>query len=363
MIFVSEFLRTSPAIRQTDNLRVEKLIPLIEPAKLKSELPLTPKAAAVVSESREAIRKILKKQDPRLLLIVGPCSIHDESAALAYAEKLSSLSNTVKKNLLVMMRTYFEKPRTNLGWKGLINDPHLDGSYDMNEGLRKARRILLKINEMGLGTATEMLDPMTPAYIEDLVSWAAIGARTTESQTHREMASALPMPVGFKNSTDGSFTGALNAMKAAASLQTFSGINHSGRACIVKTTGNSFGHLVLRGGNRPNYDSVSIEQALIRLRESGMTDAIIVDCSHGNSRKKYDRQAMVWRDVIHQRLAGNNSIIGLMLESNLCEGSQKLCSDMSLLKYGVSVTDACVSYETTEELLRYAYKEMAKIIK
>jgi len=363
MIFVSEFLRSSPVIMPTDNLRVEKLIPLIEPANLKEELPISPKAASVVSESREAIRKILKKEDHRLLLIVGPCSIHDETAALEYAEKLSRLSKSVEKNLFVVMRAYFEKPRTNLGWKGMINDPHLDGSYDMNDGLRKARRILLKINEMGLPTATEMLDPMTPAYIEDLVSWVAIGARTTESQIHREMASGLPMPVGFKNSTDGTFAGAINAMKAAASPQTFSGINRNGRACIVKTGGNSFGHLVLRGGNRPNYDSVSIEQALIRLRENSMTDAIIVDCSHGNSRKKYERQEMVWRDVIHQRIAGNNSIIGLMLESNLCEGSQKLCSDMALLKYGVSVTDACVSYETTEELLRYAYKEMAKIIK
>ncbi len=363
MIFVSEFLRSSPAIRQADNLRVEKLIPLIEPAKLKSELPLTPKAASVVSESREAIRKILKKEDPRLLLIIGPCSIHDESAALEYAEKLSRLSKSVEKNLFIVMRAYFEKPRTNIGWKGMINDPHLDSSYDMNEGLRKARRILLKINEMGLATATEMLDPMTPAYIEDLVSWVAIGARTTESQIHREMASGLPMPVGFKNSTDGSLAAAINAMKAAASPQTFSGINQKGRTCIVKTGGNAFGHLVLRGGTRPNYDSFSIEQALIRLRENGMTDAIIADCSHDNSRKKYDRQAMVWRDVIHQRIAGNNSIIGLMLESNLCEGSQKLCSDMSLLKYGVSVTDACVSYETTQELVRYACEEMAKIIK
>lgn len=361
MIFVSEFLRSSPAIRQTDNLRVEKLIPLIEPAKLKAELLLTPKAAATVSESREAIRKILKKEDLRLLLIVGPCSVHDESAALEYAEKLSLLSKSVEKNLFVVMRTYFEKPRTNLGWKGLINDPHLDGSYDMNEGLRKARRILLKINEMGLAAATEMLDPMTPAYVEDLVSWAAIGARTTESQIHREVASGLSMPVGFKNSTDGSFAAAINAMKAAASPQTFSGINQNGRACIVKTGGNAFGHLVLRGGNRPNYDSVSIEQALFNLRENGMTDRIIVDCSHGNSRKKYDRQAMVWRDVIHQRIMGNDAIIGLMLESNLCEGSQELCGDASALEYGVSITDACVSYETTEELLQYADVEMAKI--
>jgi 3-deoxy-7-phosphoheptulonate synthase len=333
----------------------------MEPRKLKEEIPVSASAAQTIVTGREEIESILLKQDRRLLIISGPCSIHDEAAALEYAERLSRLREQVRKSLVLVMRVYFEKPRTTVGWKGLINDPNLDDSYDIMDGLRKARHILLQINEMGMPTATEMLEPITPQYVADLVSWAAIGARTTESQIHREMASGLSMPVGFKNGTDGNLNTVINAMLAARAPQTFLGIDQDGRTCIVKTNGNPLGHIVLRGGRHPNYDPDSIEDARVRLKEKDLPDAVMVDCSHANSGKKFQRQELVWRHIIDQRLAGNTTLIGLMLESNLYEGNQKFTGDRSALKYGVSITDECISWETTERLIRSAAEQLDKL--
>ena len=338
-------------MKKIHDLHIQDMVPLITPRELKTQLPATDRADETVLNARKTIQSILSKQDKRLLVITGPCSIHDEKATLEYAEKLNKLSEKAIDTLFVVMRVYFEKPRTTVGWKGLINDPFLDDTHDMVEGLRKARRLLLKINEMGLPAGTEFLDPITPQYMAGLISWTAIGARTTESQTHREMASGLSMPVGFKNSTDGSLSAALNALEAARARQSFLGMDQEGKTCIVNTTGNPWGHVVLRGGPRPNYDPVSIEEAVSNLRDRNLPDAIVVDCSHGNSGKKHQGQAFVWRSVIQQRLEGNDSLVGLMIESNLYEGNQKLVPDLSALKYGVSVTDACISWETTEKLI------------
>ena len=343
---------------KTYDVNVKEFTPLISPADLKEELPITEKAARTVISGRQTIQDIIGRKDPRLLVITGPCSIHDEKAALEYAERLCRLKDQVDKTLYLVMRVYFEKPRTNVGWKGLLNDPGLDGSCDMMQGLLEARRLLIRITEMGLPTATEMLDPITPQYIAGLISWSAVGARTTESQTHREMASGLSMPVGFKNCTDGGLGTALNAMIAAGSPQSFLGIDPNGRASIVKTTGNPFTHIVLRGGRRPNYDSVSIREAMRLLREKGLSETVIVDCSHANSRKRYKEQKIVWQDVINQRVSGNHGIIGLMLESHLKEGRQDFKADRSRLKYGVSITDACISWETTEQLIMAAHDQL-----
>ena len=279
---------------------------------------------------------------------------------MEYASKLNILRKEVEDTLLVIMRVYFEKPRTIVGWKGLINDPCLDGTCDMLLGLRKARRLLLQIAELGLPVATEMLDPITPQYVADLVSWSAIGARTTESQTHREMASGLSMPVGFKNSTDGNLSSAINALIAARVPQSFLGIDQDGKTCVVKTAGNLWGHIVLRGGKRPNYDPISLEEARLKLIEKDLPEAIIVDCSHANSMKKYQGQAVVWKNVINQHISGNEALIGLMLESNMYEGSQKFSDDVARLKYGVSITDECISWETTEQLLRWANENLLR---
>ena len=345
---------------KTYDVNVKEFIPLISPHALKDDMPITPEAARTVISGRRVIQDIIGKKDRRLLVIAGPCSIHDEAAALEYADKLNRLKEKVKETIYLVMRVYFEKPRTNVGWKGLINDPALDGSCDMMQGLLKARAMLLKITEMGLTTATEMLDPITPQYIAGLVSWAAIGARTTESQTHREMASGLSMPVGFKNCTDGGLDTALNAMIAAGSPQSFLGIDPEGKACIVKTTGNPFTHIVLRGGRRPNYDSVSIREALRLLRGKNLPEAVIVDCSHANSRKRYEEQTVVWQDVINQRVGGTDAIIGLMLESNLREGRQDYNGRLDTLQYGVSITDACMDWETTEELILTAHEQLSR---
>ena len=345
-------------MKKTYDLHVKGFEPLISPNALNEEIPLSDKAYQTVVSARKTIQAILNREDRRLLVVVGPCSIHDERAAFEYAERLNSLKQQVAKTLFVVMRVYFEKPRTTVGWKGLINDPCLDGSCDIMGGLKKARKMLLDITEMGLPTASEMLDPITPQYIAGLVCWSAIGARTIESQTHREMASGLSMPIGFKNSTDGGLTTALNAMLAAGAPQNFLGIDQDGRTSVVKTTGNPWTHLVLRGGKRPNYDSVSISEAKSMLKEKGLPETIMVDCSHSNSRKKYEGQAVVWKDVINQRLDGNHDIIGLMLESNLNEGNQKINGDLECLEYGVSVTDACVSWETTEKLLLTANEQL-----
>ncbi len=338
-------------MKKIHDLHIHEMVPLVPPKELKSELPPTKKADDTVVAARETIQKILSKQDSRLLVISGPCSIHDEKATLEYAEKFNDLRKRVEDNMYLVMRVYFEKPRTTVGWKGLINDPFMDGSHDMVEGLRRARSLLLKINEMGLPAGTEFLDPIAPQYMAGLISWAVIGARTTESQTHREMASGLSMPVGFKNSTDGSLTAAINALEAAKAKQNFLGIDQEGNTCIVKTTGNPWGHIVMRGGARPNYDPVSIEETLSDLRKRNLPEAVVVDCSHGNSGKKHQGQAFVWKSVIQQRLDGNDSLVGLMLESNLFEGNQKMDQDLSSLKYGISITDECISWETTEKLI------------
>jgi 3-deoxy-7-phosphoheptulonate synthase len=344
---------------KTYDVNIERFIPLISPSALKEELPISEKSAHIVLTGRRIIQDIIARQDQRLLVITGPCSIHDPKSALEYARRLADLQQRVKETLFLVMRVYFEKPRTTVGWKGLISDPHLDDTYDTETGFRIARRLLSQITEMGVPTATELLDPVTPQYIAGLICWSAIGARTTESQTHREMASGLSMPVGFKNGTDGKLATALNAMIAAGAPQSFLGIDADGQSSIVKTKGNPFAHIVLRGGARPNYDSVSIREASALLREKGLHDAIIVDCSHANSRKKYQEQAIVWRDVINQRLSGNRAIIGLMLESHLQAGRQENSGDLATLQYGVSITDACISWETTEDLILSAHQQLA----
>lgn len=340
------------------DVNIESFTPLVSPEVLVNELPLTEKSGQTVAESRDVIKDILAKTDRRMLVITGPCSIHDETAALDYAERLSILKREVEEKIFLVMRVYFEKPRTNVGWKGMINDPRLDRSYDIVSGLRKARGLLLKITGMGLATATEMLDPITPQYIADLICWSAIGARTTESQTHREMVSGLSMPVGLKNATDGDLMVAINGIMAAGAPQQFIGVDSKGMTSIVKTKGNPWTHMVLRGGGRPNYDSVSINEAVSLLRKNGLNEILMVDCSHANSSRDYRMQPIVWQDVINQRMDGNGAIIGMMLESNLFEGSQPINRDLSKLRYGVSITDACISWETTERMIRSAYEHM-----
>jgi len=345
----------------TDDVRIQEYTAMKTPRQLKEELPLSRAAQECVQKGRKTIQDIVDKKDRRLLIISGPCSIHDEKAALEYARRLARLSREIDKTMVVVMRVYFEKPRTTVGWKGLINDPDLDDSCDMETGLYRARKLLLQINEMGLPVATEMLDPITPQYVADLVSWSAIGARTTESQTHRQMASGLSMPVGFKNSTDGNLGTAVNAMQAARAAQTFLGIDQEGRTCIVKTQGNAYGHVVLRGGDKPNYDPISIEETRLNLIKKGLPEAVIVDCSHANCHKKHQGQGNVFKNVLEQILHGNEAVLGLMLESNLYEGSQKFTGDFSALKYGVSITDECISWETTEELLHEAHRRLSRV--
>ena len=310
-------------MKQTYDVNVKAFKPLISPASIKNELPITDEVAKTVIDGRRDIENILHKKDDRLLVIAGPCSIHDIDAALEYAHRMKELRKEVKKKINLIMRVYFEKPRTTIGWKGLINDPFLDSTYDIDEGLKKARSLLIEINRMGLPTTTEILDPITPQYIAGLLTWVAIGARTTESQTHRELASGLSMPVGFKNSTDGSLSSAINAMMAAGTSQHFLGIDPQGYASIVSTKGNPFGHIVLRGGPHPNYDPVSVEKIQNKLKQKNLLDTIMIDCSHDNSGQKFKGQSFVFKSVLDQRIEGNTSIIGLMLESNLFEGSQK----------------------------------------
>jgi len=322
---------------------------------------MTERANQTVVEGREAVRRILRQEDPRLLLIVGPCSIHDVDGALEYAQRLNRLREELADQLEIIMRVYFEKPRTTIGWKGLINDPHLDGSYDIEMGLKKARQLLLQITGMGLPSATEFLDPIVPQYIADLVSWAAIGARTTESQTHREMASGLSMPVGFKNATDGSLQIAIDAMTSSRAPHSFLGIDQDGVTSIIRTTGNPDGHVVLRGGRQQtNYDPESIAAAVAPLKKAALPSVLMVDCSHANSGKQHARQEEVWKSVVNQRAAGNPELIGLMVESYLKEGSQPIAKNPTELCYGVSLTDACVGWETTERMLRHGHEVMCK---
>ena len=347
-------------MQATEDLNVVDTLPLIPPAILRKELPMTEAANRTVVESREAIKRILRQADRRLLVIVGPCSIHDVDAALEYAGRLNALRQELQDRLYIVMRVYFEKPRTTVGWKGFIFDPTLDGSSDMVAGLSRARQLLLDINEMGLPAATETLDPITPQYLADLISWAAIGARTTESQTHREMASGLSMPVGYKNSTEGVLQVAIDAMEAARNPHTFLGVDKEGRTAVIRTQGNPWGHVVLRGGKaRPNYDPESIDEACEQLRQANLEPVLMVDCSHANSNKRHEQQEEVWNSIMAQRSAGKDSIIGMMVESNINEGTQKIPSDLSQLRYGVSVTDACVNWETTERMLRQAHADLA----
>ncbi|WP_142524966.1 3-deoxy-7-phosphoheptulonate synthase [Methylacidimicrobium cyclopophantes] len=341
------------------DLRVRSVERLVSPRALKESLPLTEAANQTVYASRLAIQRILSGEDKRFLIIVGPCSIHDPVAALDYARSLQALQEELKGELFLVMRTYFEKPRTTVGWKGLINDPFLDGSCNIQEGLRLARKLLLEINEMGLPAASEFLDSITPQYLADLISWAAIGARTTESQLHREMASGLSMPVGFKNGTDGSLQIAVDALGAALQPHSFVGIDQEGFTSVIRTSGNPWGHLVLRGGHkRSNYDPESIQEACIRLLKGGLPQRVIVDCSHANSAKRPSVQETVLGSILEQRVRGTEAIIGAMLESYLFEGSQKIPEDLTELRYGISVTDPCLDWDTTEKLLRQSSRRI-----
>ena len=336
----------------TSDLHVVETRPLVAPVILQSDLPLTERATHTVQATRQRIKRILSGEDQRLLVIVGPCSVHDLGAAEEYAGALVQIRERLQAKLEIVMRVYFEKPRTTIGWKGLINDPHLDGSYDINTGLRKARGLLLYLAERGLPAATDLLDPVVPQYIADLISWTAIGARTTESQTHREMASGLSMPIGYKNGTDGSVTIAINAMEAASRPHHFLGINRQGHAAIVSTTGNPDGHLVLRGGGSgTNYHPEAIAAAAEALQKADLPHRVMVDCSHGNSNKDYRRQAEVLEAVASQVQQGGTAVMGVMLESHLVAGSQKIPADLSQLTYGQSITDACIDLDTTEALL------------
>lgn len=325
---------------------------LITPAELKKKLPLPAHLRTQVETHRREIADIIHKKDPRLLVVIGPCSVHDPVAALDYARRLKSLSEELKDQLYIVMRVYFEKPRTTVGWKGLINDPKIDGSFDVESGLHIARKLLLDLADMGLPLATEALDPMTPQYLADLFSWSAIGARTTESQTHRELASGLSMAVGFKNGTDGSLGTAINAMKAASMGHSFIGINQQGQVNLLHTEGNPDGHVILRGGKAPNYAAEFVKKCEEELEKAGLESAIMIDCSHGNSNKDYRRQPLVAEDALQQLMQGSKSIIGLMIESHINAGNQSADQPVSEMKYGVSITDACIDWETTDGLLR-----------
>jgi 3-deoxy-7-phosphoheptulonate synthase len=308
------------------------------------------------------VEDILSGKDSRLLVVVGPCSIHDMKAARDYATRLVSLRKELEDQFCIVMRVYFEKPRTTIGWKGFINDPHLNDTYDIEHGLYHARKLLIELNEMGLPTGTEFLDPISPQYVADLISWAAIGARTIESQTHRQMASGLSMPVGFKNSTDGRLQVAIDAIRSAMHQHSFLGIDQEGHSSVITTKGNPFGHLVLRGGSdRPNYDAESIAMAETQLEKAELARYLLVDCSHANSGKKFENQLKVWEDILAQKEKGNKSIAGVMIESNICSGSQPFPVDPGTLRYGVSITDECVSWDETEKMLRDGAMFMSRI--
>ncbi|PSN12639.1 3-deoxy-7-phosphoheptulonate synthase [filamentous cyanobacterium CCT1] len=340
-------------MHQTQDLHVVETRPLVSPALLHHEFPMSAEAATLVAEARDRIRHILYNEDRRLLVIVGPCSVHDIDAAYEYGQKLVNLRHELSGQLEIIMRVYFEKPRTNVGWKGLINDPHLDGSYDINTGLRLARKLLLDLAQLGLPAATELLDPVTPQYIADLIAWTAIGARTTESQTHREMASGLSMPIGFKNSTDGSLQAAMNAMVAASRPHHFLGINHHGLASIVTTTGNPDGHLVLRGGKGgPNFSGDHVAKAAEEMAKLKLNPRMMIDCSHANANKDHNRQTAVLDDIAAQVREGSRHILGVMIESHIKSGNQPIPDDLRQLTYGQSITDACVDFDTTAAMLR-----------
>ena len=344
---------------QLENLNVEQQEVLITPEQLKARLPVSEDVREAVNGYRETVRNIVDRKDPRLLVVVGPCSIHDVEAAKEYAQRLKRLSDDIADQVFVVMRAYFEKPRSTVGWKGLINDPHLDDSFKVAEGLHIGRQLLLELSQMGLPLATEALDPITPQYMQDLISWSAIGARTTESQTHREMASGLSCHVGFKNGTDGSLGVAINALESVASPHRFLGISPTGQVSVIQTKGNAHGHVVLRGGSSgPNYSPEHIQACEAALEKLGLTQSIMVDCSHANSNKDHRQQRNVVNSVSQQIAAGNRSITGLMIESHLHEGNQSI-SNPDGLSYGVSITDACINWDETDSLLRQLAEQLA----
>jgi 3-deoxy-7-phosphoheptulonate synthase len=346
---------------QTQDLNVKEIVRLLSPRELKALTPTPEAVNDAVALARRRVIRILQQEDPRLLVVIGPCSIHDEKSALEYATRLSRLQKEFADRMEIVMRVYFEKPRTTIGWKGLINDPHLDGSQDIETGLKIARRMLLEIGALGLPTATEFLDPIVPQYIADLITWAAIGARTTESQTHREMASGLSMPIGMKNGTDGSLQVALDAMDATRHAHSFLGMDQEGVTAIVRTNGNPHVHVVLRGGRgKTNYDAASIRAAEKKLISEKLPPVLMVDCSHANSEKKFAKQEEIWRNVITQRVGGTQSLVGLMVESHLNEGNQPIAKCVADLRYGVSITDPCIGWEATERMLRWGYAALKK---
>ncbi|BCE01239.1 3-deoxy-7-phosphoheptulonate synthase [Marinicellulosiphila megalodicopiae] len=345
---------------ELEDINIESQALLITPHQLKAEIPLTAKAQAVVDQGRQDIRNILDRKDKRIFLVIGPCSIHDTDAAIDYAKRLKELSEKVDDTLLLVMRVYFEKPRTTTGWKGLINDPDLDDSFQIEKGLHIGRQLLLDVSEMGIPTSTEALDPISPQYLQDLIAWSAIGARTTESQTHREMSSGLSSIVGFKNGTDGGLTVAINALQSVSHPHRFLGINEEGQVAIIKTKGNKYGHVVLRGGGgKPNYDSVNVSICEKELEAAKITPSIMVDCSHANSNKDPSLQPLVAGNVVNQIVEGNKSIIGLMVESNIGFGNQSISDNM---EYGVSVTDGCIAWDTTEKMILDMHAKLKDVL-
>ncbi len=348
---------------RVEDLNIESIIPLITPAQLKQEMPISEAAVASVQQGRQVIRDILDRKDPRLFVVIGPCSIHDVDAAKDYAQRLRKLSEQVSDSLYLVMRVYFEKPRTTVGWKGLINDPYMNDTFRIQDGLHISRRLLIDLAEMGLPLSTEALDPISPQYLQDLITWSAIGARTTESQTHREMASGLSSAVGFKNGTDGNLSVAINALMSVANPHRFLGIDQSGSVAIVSTKGNPYGHIVLRGGGgKPNYDSVHVTLANQALEKANLPQNVMVDCSHENSEKNPALQPLVMENVANQILEGNQSIIGLMVESNLKHGRQNIPADLSDLEYGLSVTDGCISWDETEQAILSMHEKLKDVL-
>jgi 3-deoxy-7-phosphoheptulonate synthase len=345
---------------QIHDLNIQSIEPLPTPVEFIEKFPITPQIAQLVSDGREEIARILRGEGDRLLVIAGPCSIHDVESGLEYATRLKKLADAVQDRILVVMRVYFEKPRTTVGWKGLIYDPQLNGSFDITTGLGMAREFLLRVSDLGLLSAIEFVDPITPQYIADLISWAAIGARTAESQTHRQMASGLSMPVGLKNGTGGSVQLAVDGVVAAQAKQAFLGVDANGRASTVVTKGNPDCHIVLRGGSRgPNYDADSVADAVDRLQRAGVSTQLVVDCSHANCGRDYTKERVAFFDVLDQRISGNSNLVGVMLESHLNEGNQRLDeSNPGSLSYGVSITDPCINWEETEELLTSAHQKL-----
>lgn len=346
-----------------DDVNIQSMIPLVTPADLKAELPLTDTAYQTVLNGRDTIRKILDGEDKRLFVVIGPCSIHDTTAAHEYAERLKVLSEQVKDTLYIVMRVYFEKPRTTVGWKGLINDPDMNDSFNIEKGLRIGRKLLLELNELGLPCATEALDPNSPQYYQDLISWSAIGARTTESQTHREMSSGLSSPVGFKNGTDGGLTVSTNAMQSVKHGHSFLGLNDHGQVSVIRTSGNPYAHVVLRGGNgKPNYDAGSVADAEFALAKAKVSNKIMIDASHANSNKDPYLQPLVLKNITEQILDGNKSIVGIMVESHLKGGRQDIPTNLCDLEYGKSVTDGCIDWDTTEKTLLDMHNALKDIL-